>query len=86
MGMTRVKKAGLIGGTDSVSWSTRTYSKAIGGQMGKNLQAEERFKRQFPPLKRSISNPALIEDKDGIALAYYLPDVLLPARQVTDKL
>ena len=54
--------------------------------MGKNLQAEERFKRQFPPLKCSISNAALIEDKDGMALAYYLPDVLLPARQVTQLL
>ena len=43
--------------------------------MGKNLEAEERFKCQFPPLKRSISNAALIEDKDGMALAYCLTHV-----------
>ncbi|KZV59181.1 hypothetical protein PENSPDRAFT_672532 [Peniophora sp. CONT] len=57
------------------------FDSRFSGQNGKNLAAEATLRRQFPPLNRSINEPAVIDDVYGDIVAYYLPDALLPFRQ-----
>lgn len=44
--------------------------------------AEAVLQEQFPPLGLSLSNPSVIDDASGHVALYYLPDALLPHRQV----
>ena len=67
---------------DRVPWSNRDYAAAVKGQNGRNPDAEDRLKKNFPPLKISVCTPSVIEDSEGQAIAYYLPNALLAHRQV----
>ena len=68
---------------DKIEWDSETYDTAVGCQDGGNLQAEARFKAQYPPVPNSICDPATIEDGRGTAVAYYLPQALSEERQVS---
>lgn len=67
---------------DTIPWDTRTYDYAVRAQDGSNLKAEAILRQQFPPVNLSLSNPAVIQDSSAHIVAYYLPDLLLPSRQV----
>lgn len=68
--------------TDTLSWDSKTYNTAVGGQDGRNMTAEDQLFRQFPPLNTSICEPCVIQDAREQALVYYLPDALTKDRQV----
>ena len=67
---------------DRVPWSNSNYAAAVKGQNGRNPDTEDRLEKNYPPLKISVCTPSVIEDNEGQAIAYYLPNALLAHRQV----
>lgn len=67
------------------AWDIDRYCDFLGHrQSGQGSQAEEELRKRFKPLFNELSfldAPALITDKHGVALVWYLPGMLTKDRQ-----
>jgi hypothetical protein len=70
----------------STSWDARRYADRIGlKHPGTANEFEDTMQRQFKPLNISHHleiTPCTITDRHGSLLVWYLPNILLPERQV----
>lgn len=72
--------------TVRLKWDSKSYHDVVRSQDGGNAVAEDRFLRQFPPLTRPELEvfPLTVWDNDASPRCelWYLPNALLPHRQV----
>lgn len=73
--------------TVHMSWSAQEYAEALPPRPhGRNGPVEDDLEKKYPPAFEhpvpTLRNPHTVIDRDGRIIAWYLPGILTPARQV----
>jgi hypothetical protein len=82
--------AGVELSTVPVQWSAAAYADILTPMVsGQNEEQEQQYTRQFPPSNQPpfpwTNDPAIVVDRDGVILLWYLPRVLSAARLVSQR-
>jgi hypothetical protein len=71
----------------ATTWDIQRYcAKLTFAQTGQNIAQEELQENRFPPIFMKpfpvVSDPAVVTDRDGNTLVWYLPGIISPRLQV----